>query len=143
MPFLIIGDSPQAMIGNLSVKDDAFYIANRQAAGFNALWVNLLCAKYTGCRGDGTTFDGIRPFTSPGDSLYTEPAYFARVDAMIRLARKRGWFVFLDPIETGGCSASSRKMASRRIAHTGGSRAEIQELRQHRLDERQRLSDMD
>ena len=102
VPFLIIGDSPQAMIGNLSVKDAAFYIANRQAAGFNALWVNLLCVKYTGCRGDGTTFDGIRPFTSPGDLSTPNPAYFARVDAMIRLAAKARIVVFLDPIETGG-----------------------------------------
>ncbi len=65
-PFLLVGDSPQAMIGNLSVHDAASFIANRKAAGFNALWVNLLCATYTGCRDDGTTFDGIAPFTRPG-----------------------------------------------------------------------------
>src|SRR6476646_415790 len=66
-PFLVVGDSPQAMIGNLSVPDAASFIADRKAAGFNALWVNLLCASYTGCRDDGTTFDGIAPFTTPGD----------------------------------------------------------------------------
>jgi hypothetical protein len=102
VPFLIVGDSPQAMVGNLSVKDAAAYIANRKAAGFNALWVNLLCAKYTGCRDDGTTFDGIKPFRSPGDLSTPNPAYFARADAMIRLAAQAGIVVFLDPIETGG-----------------------------------------
>jgi hypothetical protein len=100
-PFLIVGDSPQALIGNLSVKDAAGFIANRRAAGFNALWVNLLCAKYTGCREDGTTFDGIKPFASRGDLATPNPAYFARADAIIRLAAKAGLVVFLDPIETG------------------------------------------
>jgi hypothetical protein len=101
VPFLIVGDSPQAMIGNLSVADAAAFIANRKAAGFNALLVDLLCAKYTGCREDGTTFDGIKPFTTPGDLSTPNPAYFARADAMIRLAAKAGMVVFLDPIETG------------------------------------------
>ena len=99
---MIVGDSPQAMIGNLSLGEAAAYIANRKAAGFNALWVNLLCGKYTGCRSDGTTFDGIKPFRTPGDLSTPNPAYFARADAMIRLAAKAGIVVFLDPIETGG-----------------------------------------
>jgi hypothetical protein len=102
VPFLIVGDSPQAMIGNLSVADAAAFIANRKAAGFNALWVNLLCATYTGCRDDGTTFDGIEPFTTAGDLATPNPAYFARADAMIRLAAKAGIAIFLNPIETGG-----------------------------------------
>src|SRR4051812_22039195 len=38
VPFLVVGDSPQAMIGNLSVEDAATFIASRKAAGFNALW---------------------------------------------------------------------------------------------------------
>jgi len=101
-PFLVVGDSPQALIGNLSVKDAAFYIANRKAAGFNTLLVDLLCAKYTGCRDDGTTFDGIKPFSTPGDLSTPNPAYFARADAIIRLAAKAKMVVLLDPIETGG-----------------------------------------
>ena len=64
---MIVGDSPQAMIGNLTVKDAAAFVANRKAAGFNSLLVDLLCAKYTGCRDDGTTVDGIKPFTTPAD----------------------------------------------------------------------------
>ena len=101
-PFLIVGDSPQAMIGNLSVEDAAAFIANRKATGFNALLIDLLCASYTGCRNDGTTFDGIRPFTTPGDLSTPNPAYFARADAIVRLAAQAGMVVFLDPIETGG-----------------------------------------
>src|SRR5262245_26643486 len=102
VPFMMVGDSPQALIGNLSVKDAAYFIANRKAAGFNMLWVNLLCAKYTGCRDDGTTFDGIKPFTTPGDLSTPNPTYFARADAVIRFAAQAGMVVLLDPIETGG-----------------------------------------
>lgn len=102
VPFLIMGDSPQALIGNLSLDDARAFVANRKAAGFNSLLVDLLCAKYTGCREDGTTYDGIKPFTSPGDLSTPNPVYFARADAMIRLMTKAGMVVFLDPIETGG-----------------------------------------
>ena len=101
-PFLIIGDSPQAMIGNLRVSDAAEFIANRKAAGFNSLLVDLLCAKYTGCRDDGTTIDGIKPFTIPGDLGTPNSKYFARADEIVRLAGRSGMVVFLDPIETGG-----------------------------------------
>ena len=101
-PFLIVGDSPQAMIGNLKVSDAAAFIANRKDAGFNSLLVDLLCVKYTGCRDDGTTIDGIEPFTTPGDLVTPNPKYFARADAILRLAEKAGIVVFLDPIETGG-----------------------------------------
>ena len=55
MPFMVVGDSPQALIGNLSLKDAATFIADRKAAGFDALWVNLLCATYTGCRSNGSS----------------------------------------------------------------------------------------
>src|SRR5262245_19460169 len=101
-PFMVVGDSPQSMIGNLSLKEAAEYIANRKAAGFNSLLVDVLCVKYTGCRDDGTTAHGIKPFTTPGDLSTPNPAYFERVDALLRLAARAGMVVFLDPIETGG-----------------------------------------
>ncbi len=101
-PFLVIGDSPQALIGNLSVRDAAAYIADRKRAGFDALWVDLLCTTYTGCRDDGTTSDGIPPFTRLGDLATPNPAYFTRADSIIQLATKAGMAVFLDPIEKGG-----------------------------------------
>jgi Protein of unknown function (DUF4038)/Putative collagen-binding domain of a collagenase len=101
-PFLIVGDSPQSMIVNLSLADARTYIADRKAHGFNALWVNLLCDKYTGGRADGSTYDGIQPFVKPNDLTTPNSRYFARVDAMVRLAGQYGVVVFLDPIETGG-----------------------------------------
>jgi chitodextrinase len=100
-PFLITGDSPQALIVNLSEAEADAFFADRQAAGFNLVWINLLCATYTGGRADGSTYDGILPFTSPGDLATPNESYFARVDHMLNLAAQHGLVVLLDPAETG------------------------------------------
>jgi hypothetical protein len=100
VPFLIAGDSPQALMVNLSEADADLYFANRHSHGFNAVWINLLCRPGTGGRPDGSTYDGIRPFTTPDDLATPNEAYFARCDRMIRLAAKYGILVILDPCET-------------------------------------------
>jgi uncharacterized protein DUF4038/concanavalin A-like lectin/glucanase superfamily protein/collagenase-like protein with putative collagen-binding domain/fibronectin type III domain protein len=101
-PFLITGDSPQAIIGDITESDAAQFFASRQALGFNTVWINLLCNHYTGCADDGSTWDGIPPFTTPGDFSTPNEAYFAHVDRIIRLAGQYGLVVILDPAETGG-----------------------------------------
>src|SRR5262245_7930316 len=101
VPFLITGDSPQALMVNLSEAEAETFFADRQAAGFNLVWINLLCATYTGGRADGSTYDGIIPFTNPGDLSTPNESYFARVDDMINLAAQHGITVLLDPAETG------------------------------------------
>lgn len=101
-PFMMVGDAPQSLIGNLSESDAALFMANRQGHGVNTLWINLLCNSYTACNADGSTFDGISPFTTPDDLSTPNPAYFRRADAMINLAASYGMVVLLDPIETGG-----------------------------------------
>jgi chitodextrinase len=100
-PFLLVGDSPQALIVNLSETEADSFFADREAHGFNAVWINLLCATYTGGRPDGSTYDGIVPFTTPDDLSAPNPAYFARVDDMLDLAAQHGLVVILDPAETG------------------------------------------
>src|SRR6266581_3747356 len=105
-PFLMLGESPQAMIGNLTEAEAELFLVNRKSHGFNTVWVNLLCASYTGCKADGTTFDSIAPFTIGNDlSTYDlsapNEAYFARADRMLQLAAKYGFLVILDPAETG------------------------------------------
>jgi hypothetical protein len=102
VPFLISGESPQALIGDLTESDAALFFANRRAHGFNTVWINLLCNTYTGCRADGSTWDGIPPFTAPGDFSTPNEAYFAHVDRILRLAADYGFVVLLDPAETGG-----------------------------------------
>jgi hypothetical protein len=110
-PFLIAGDAPQALTVNLSTTDADFYFADRAAHGFNTVWINLICTTYTAGRADGSTYDGILPFTAHlggGADLdhydLTKPneAFFARCDQMLTLAANHGLLVFLDPIETGG-----------------------------------------
>jgi hypothetical protein len=101
-PFLVVGDSPQALIVQLSPTQAGRYFADRQRAGFNSVWINLLCDTYTGGRANATTYDGIAPFRTPGNLSTPNPAYFARADTMIGLAAKHDLAVFLDPIETGG-----------------------------------------
>ena len=101
-PFLIVGDSPQALFVKLTPADAGRFLANRAARGFNTIWVNLLCNKYTGGRPDGATYDGIPPFHTSGDLAAPNEAYFRRADTIIRMAAKYGITVFLDPIETGG-----------------------------------------
>jgi hypothetical protein len=98
----MVGDSPQSLIVNLSERQADRFFANREAAGFNSVWINLLCDTYTAGRPDGDTYDGIAPFSTPGDLSTPNPAYFARVGDMIRLAAMHRLAVFLDPIETGG-----------------------------------------
>jgi len=102
VPFLIVGDAPHSLFVNLSEADAATYFANRMALGFNAVWIQLLCNTYTGGRADGSTYDGIIPFTTPGDFATPNAAYFSRVDDMIRLAAQYGITVFVDPVDTGG-----------------------------------------
>jgi uncharacterized protein DUF4038/collagenase-like protein with putative collagen-binding domain len=102
VPFMMIGDSPQSLIGDVSLADAAIYFANRKANGFNTVWINLLCRAYTHCSANGTTFDGIAPFTTAGNLSTPNEAYFQRVDAMINLAAQYDLLVLLDPIETGG-----------------------------------------
>ncbi|HTO53816.1 MAG TPA: DUF4038 domain-containing protein [Myxococcota bacterium] len=105
-PFLITGDSPQALIVNVSQSDAASYLSDRQKRGFNAVWVNLLCATFTGGRENGSTFDGVLPFNSYLDPVTPDltqpnPDYFARVDEIVRMAAERGLLLILDPAETG------------------------------------------
>jgi hypothetical protein len=99
-PFLLAGESPQALMVNLSEADAALFFANRRAHGFNAVWINLLCRTGTGGRADGTTYDGLRPFKTPDDFSSANDAYFARCDHMIELAARHGLMVILDPCET-------------------------------------------
>jgi hypothetical protein len=101
-PYLMAGDAPQSLIVNLSEADADAYFADRAGLAFNSVWINLLCNTYTAGRADGTTYDGIAPFNTPGDLSTPNEAYFSRADHMIVLAAKYGLNVLLDPAETGG-----------------------------------------
>ena len=112
-PFLIVGDSPQGLIGRLTEKEAEFYFADREARGFNTLgWMDVLCAGSDYPTNTfATTPDGIRPFTETlhGGSDYRyydlrkpNERYFVRLDHLIQMAANHHLAVFLDPIETIG-----------------------------------------
>jgi hypothetical protein len=89
-PYLIIGDSPQSLIGSVPLcsagnsfaactgSTDALptkptvvgYLRDRQAHGFNTIMVDLFCDGYIGastgatCANNGLTPSGVAPFTA-------------------------------------------------------------------------------
>ena len=112
-PFLIVGDTPQGLMGQLSEAQAESYFADRQAHGFNTMgWIDVACAGHDFPHNiEGATPDGIRPFTGyvSGGTDYahydlTKPneAYFTRLDHVVTLAAKHDIWVFIDPIETIG-----------------------------------------
>jgi hypothetical protein len=101
-PFMIVGDSPHSLIGRMSKPEAEFYMANRQRYGINTLWVELLCNDKTACNADGTTFDGIPPFTIPRDISTPNSVYFQRVEDMLGIAATHGITILLDAVETDG-----------------------------------------
>lgn len=101
-PTMLVGDSPHSLFVNLSPQQANTYFANRASYGINALWIEMLCNTYTAGRSDGSTYDGIIPFTTPGDLSTPNPAYFKRIDRMITLAGNHGIQIVLDAFETAG-----------------------------------------
>ena len=112
-PFLMVGDTPQGLMGRLTEQDAEYYFADREARGFNALgWIDVMCAgnDYPTNK-EATTPDGLKPFdgfVSGGvdfthyDLSKPDEAYFRRLDHILQLAAKHHLLVFLDPIETIG-----------------------------------------
>src|SRR5882724_10213284 len=107
-PFLMVGDSPQSLVVNLSATNAAFYLADRATNGFNTVLVDAICTTYTFGPANASLLNGTLPFTGKinGTSSYdlTKPneAYFAYLDQVIKMAATNGIEVMLDPIETGG-----------------------------------------
>jgi hypothetical protein len=118
-PFLIVGDTPQGLMGQLTEAQAESYFADRQAHGFNTMgWIDVACAGHDfPNNAQGATPDGIRPFTGyvSGGTDYTHydltkpnEAYFTRLDHIVTLAAKHGIWVFIDPIEAIGWLATLR-----------------------------------
>jgi hypothetical protein len=107
-PVMIVGDSPQSLIANLTEAQATQYFSNRQSHGINAVWMDVFVGGYLDGRADGSTYDGILPLTAgnlqslSGNIDSPNPAYFQRVDDMINIAAQYGITVFLDPYDSGG-----------------------------------------
>jgi Protein of unknown function (DUF4038)/Putative collagen-binding domain of a collagenase len=112
-PFLMVGDTPQGLMGRLTEQDAEQYFADREAHGFNTMgWVDVACAGRDFPDDlDGSTPDGIRPFAAyvAGGTDYTHydltkpnEAYFTRLDHILQIAAAHDIYVFVDPMETIG-----------------------------------------
>jgi hypothetical protein len=112
-PFLIVGDTPQGLVGRLTEQGAEKYFADREAHGFNTMgWIDVATAGRDFPEDtDGSTVDGIVPFTGfvDGGTDYTHydlskpnEAYFTRLDHIVEIAAAHDIFVFLDPMETIG-----------------------------------------
>jgi hypothetical protein len=105
---MIVGDSPQSLIANLSEAQATQYFSNRQSHGINAAWIDIFVVGYIGGRADGSTYDGIMPLTAgnletlSGNIDSPNASYFQRVDDMINIAAQYGITVFLDPYDSAG-----------------------------------------
>ena len=107
IPFLMVGDSPQSLIVNLSATNAALYVADRATNGFNTLLMDAICTTYTFGPANARLLDGTLPFTNTMVGGYYDlttpnPAYFSYVDQIVNLCASNGIQVMLDPIETGG-----------------------------------------
>lgn len=112
-PFLIVGDSPQGLMGRLTERDAENYFADRAAHGFNtAGWIDVsTTGRDYPDNATGDTVDGILPFNGyvAGGTGYTHydlskpnEVYFRRLDRVIEIAAAHDVFVFIDPVETAG-----------------------------------------
>jgi hypothetical protein len=101
-PVLLVGDSPHTLFTNVSESDAVRYFADRASHGVNALWAEILVNSALAGRSNGSTVDGIAPFTTVNDFSTPNPAYFQRVDDMVHLAGQYGITIFMDALENDG-----------------------------------------
>jgi hypothetical protein len=107
VPFLLVGDSPQALVVTLTESNANLYLADRGTNGFNTVSVDAICTTYTGGPANAQLLNGILPFTNTISGGYYDlttpnPSYFSYLDTLIKVAATNGLEVELDPIETGG-----------------------------------------
>jgi hypothetical protein len=112
-PFLITGDSPQSIMTLLTLKQAAHYFSVREKQGFNtAGWIDAICAgPDCALSKDASTVNGMRPFTGyvaggrdyeHYDMSKPNEDYFKQLDAVVALAAKHGFLVFLNPCAANG-----------------------------------------
>jgi uncharacterized protein DUF4038 len=117
-PFLIIGDAPHSILAKLTNSDAITYLTDRGQRGFNALWIELLCDRYTfgyGTEGQvnyGRDVNGNNPFNSTLSGGYydlTTPneAYWSHVDFIVQTAAANGLQCLFTPLDEKGWTQTS------------------------------------
>jgi hypothetical protein len=98
-PVLVHGDSAWSLITQLNLKETEYYLDRRRAQGFNSIMVNLIEKKYSAHPPRNAS--GDLPFLRPGDLSTPNEVYFAHADAVIMMAARKGFLVFLVPAYLG------------------------------------------
>lgn len=107
LPVLLFGSAPHCLFTKLNTTDLATFFAARAAVGINIVWAEFMATLYVGGNSNGATYDGIVPFpnanldNSTGDLSTINPAYLARVDAIVNQAATYGICILFDVFETG------------------------------------------
>ncbi len=92
-PFFIVGDAPQLLFVQPSPADVDTYLADRQARGFNALWVySVDSADQSNAPAN---FNGDVPFDGAAFTNF-DPAYWAYVDSVMTKIQAKGMIAFVD-----------------------------------------------
>jgi hypothetical protein len=100
-PVFITGEDAWSLEVQLSDADAQYYLADREARGFNAIWVGLADNTYS--NHPPKDFYGNAPFNG-ADFTNENPAYWKRVDQNLSWAAARGITVLASPAFVGyGC----------------------------------------
>lgn len=105
-PVFLSGDAAWSAIANLTREEMVRYLDDREARGFNAIYVNLIEAAFTDQTPPHNNVYGDSPFNSTVDGVelnFADPdeAYWELVDDFLDYAEARGIIVFAFPAYTG------------------------------------------
>jgi hypothetical protein len=94
-PWLVLGDSSQTIMANLTPSQMATYFAQRKSQGFTSSWQWFFYPGSSPASADGTpaftaTINGYPDLTTPNE------AFWKQVDAMINTAAANGITIFLN-----------------------------------------------
>lgn len=98
-PVLVLGDAAWSLIANTTLDEAEHYLRDRQRKGFNAIIVNLIERKFTA--NAPRNIAGVEPFTIPGDFRAPHEPYMAHAEAVLDLAQRLNFIVFLAPAYLG------------------------------------------
>jgi Protein of unknown function (DUF4038)/Bacterial Ig domain len=105
-PFLVNGDSVWNLAWGLDSADQATYLADRRADGFNTIVTDLVGPATSKSDSSGANYNGDIPFTG-GNFATPNPAYWSKIDTFFQLAATHGITVFAIPIDAYATQGSN------------------------------------
>jgi len=104
-PILVNGDTAWNLAWGLNSADQATYLADRQADGFNAVITDLVGNNTMQGSSTGANYAGDVPFT--GVNFTPNQAYWSKVDTFFQQAETYGITVFAIPIDAYATTGSN------------------------------------